>query len=374
MHAILLLVLVSLASCHGLRSPPPWDCTDKAVLNISADGYHWKPSDNPLKSQYVEWWFFTVLDESNDLGLVFGYGLSDPGNFFGQRGAVVSSMVYPQFNVAPMKNISTLNTNTLIPFEQFVAHSQNATVTMGPENSITVIDEYTYHLVGRSADGLTWWNLTYVQLADGMNENVEVPELMQLDWVSYMPAARVSGVMHYQGQTIQINNALGYHDHNYGYWPEAIFNWLWAQFSGVSATTGKRFTSVTGAYKIPVVTNDTYIGYVIIRYGDQHIKLGTLCGDKFELIPMAFEPWPGHPGKKVSVHNVASAESDQYRVVFDWKTKVWALNPGGLPMHLLVAEQISTYNVQLYQKTNGQWSLLDSFVGDGFNEWCDMEI
>jgi len=49
-----------------------------------------------------------------------------------------------------------------------------------------------------------------------MRQGVDVAPLIKLDWISYMPAAFVSGKVSVSGQEVQLKNVLGYHDHNYG--------------------------------------------------------------------------------------------------------------------------------------------------------------
>eukprot|EP01116_Phalansterium_solitarium_P022422 TRINITY_DN7401_c0_g1_i1.p1 TRINITY_DN7401_c0_g1~~TRINITY_DN7401_c0_g1_i1.p1 ORF type:complete len:380 (-),score=162.35 TRINITY_DN7401_c0_g1_i1:469-1608(-) len=351
---------------------PPWDCSDSIKYNASADGYRWNPGYNVLKVEYSEWWFFTLIDPVNNLAMAYGYAVHDPDNVFGKGMSGLSSMVYEKVYGVPELNITTLNDDQSFKLDSFHATPDNATLSVGGGNTITVIDAQTYQVVGGSANGATW-NLTYVQLADAMQVLVQAPGVLELDWISYMPGAVVNGLVTFNGRTYQVKDAVGYHDHNFGFWPQPLFNWIWANYNGRSNTTGATFAMVMGAYKIPE-TNDTYIGYVLVRYGGQHIEFGTMCGDSFELVPQEFVPWPGRDGKTISVHNIMATHNHKYRLVVEYKTRVWSLNPAGLDMGLLVSEQISAYHVQLFQASGNGWSLLDELTGEGFNEWCDTII
>ncbi len=57
-------------------------------------------------------------------------------------------------------------------------------------------------------------NLTYKQMVPACREEMQVPDLVKLDWISYMPSAEVEGYIVYQGVKTPISGK-GYHDHNW---------------------------------------------------------------------------------------------------------------------------------------------------------------
>jgi hypothetical protein len=257
--------------------------------------------------------------------------------------------------------------NILDPYayEQFSAFKENATVYIGKNNFIKVLNETTYQIVGNSSNGqISWW-LTFEQMSYACRQKDEVPELLELDWISFMPSAYVYGFIQYNNKMYSIKTT-GYLDHNYGAWPTNLFNWIWAQFHRVD----QDFSLVLGSYHIPE-TKD-YIGYVFIRWRNQRIEIGTLCKDHFHLQPLE---WKIVDGKKYSIHNKVEAFNTQYRIIFEYKARVSNENPGGRGLGLKVFEQISQYQVDLYQKHGQDWIILQqNITGYGFSEWSHIEI
>ncbi|CAF3799611.1 unnamed protein product [Rotaria sp. Silwood1] len=251
-------------------------CSDKETLILQSDGFqHVRDKDPLISALYREWWFFTLYDQQIDIGFCIGYGIADPAKTFGQQGATVGGMLWT--SVTNNTGQNSIDVSDIYNYEEFSAYKENATVTIGHQNFIKVLDQTTYQVAGRSRNGQIYWSLTYKQCSYGCRQKIDVPELLDLDWISYMPSARVSGIIQYNNHTFTINTT-GYHDHNYGAWPTDLFNWIWSQFHRVD----KEFSFILGSYHIPL-TEDDYIGYVFIRYRGQKIKIGTLCGNQFHL-------------------------------------------------------------------------------------------
>jgi hypothetical protein len=206
----------------------------------------------------------------------------------------------------------------------------------------------------------------FQQMSYACRQKINVPKLLELDWIAYMPSAYVVGLVKYNNRTFLINTTA-YHDHNYGAWPEDLFNWIWAQFHRVD----KDFSLVLGAYHIPT-TEDSYTGYVFIRWRGQRIEIGTLCGDEFHLKPLE---WQIVDGKKYSIHTKIEALSKKYKIQIEYKARVSNDNPGGRGLGLKVFEQISQYQVVLYGKNGEDWVVLeDNLTGHGFSEWSNVKF
>lgn len=58
----------------------------------------------------------------------------------------------------------------------------------------------------------------------------------------------------------------------------------------------------------------------------------------------------------------------------EYKAKLSNDNPGGRGLDLSVFEQLSFYNVKLYKKTAGAWSLVVNPSGWGFSEWSNVVV
>lgn len=340
-------------------------CPDNYTLGLESDGYQFIDKQYPLLSAlYREWWFFALYDPIVDVGFCMGYSVSDPGKTFHLEMSGIAGMLWT--SVANNTGQDPVNILDSYKYEQFTAYKENASVAIGEHNFISVLDQTTYRVVGKSVDGEMSWSLTFEQKAYACRQNEEVPELLELDWIAYMPSAHVVGWIQYINQTLSINTTA-YHDHNYGAWPTNLFNWIWAQFHRVD----KDFSLVLGSYHIPE-TEDSYIGYVFIRWRGQRIEIGTLCGDHFHLKPLE---WQIVDGRKYSIHTKVEASNIQYKIDIEYKARVSNDNPGGRGLGLKVFEQISQYQVVLYGKQGADWVILeDNLTGHGFSEWSHADI
>ncbi|CAF1428710.1 unnamed protein product, partial [Rotaria sordida] len=339
-------------------------CTDNETLTLKNDGYQYARGKDPLISAlYREWWFFTLYDIQIDIGFCIGYAVSDPAKTFGEQGAAVGGMLWT--SVTNNTGQDSIDVSDVYNYEQFSAYKENATVTID-QNFIKVLDETTYQVVGSSRNEQIRWSLTFKQYSYACRQKEDVPELLDLDWISYMPSARVVGVIQYNNQNFTINTT-GYHDHNYGAWPTDLFNWIWSQFHRID----KEFSFVLGAYHIPL-TEDDYVGYIFIRYRGQRIKIGTLCGNQFHLKPLERKIIDG---KKYSVHTKVETSDDNYKIDIEYKARVNNKNPGDRGLGLKVFEQISYYQVSFYQKQGQDWlPLEENLTGYGFSEWSHTNL
>lgn len=81
-------------------------------------------------------------------------------------------------------------------------------------------------------------DLTYKRITKGfMVDNVSFSAIDQInnnDWMSWvvpMPYAYVTGTIKHKGKEINIRNATGYMDHNFGFWVGDDMKWDWNQFN-----------------------------------------------------------------------------------------------------------------------------------------------
>jgi len=365
MKKIKFLITLFLFSLNVCVECTTINCPDNETLNLESDGYQYIRGKDPLiAALYREWWFFALYDPLNDIGFCMGYSVADPAKTFHLEASGVAGMLWTKVQNNTGEN--PINVLDVYKYEDFTAYEQNATVSIGANNSIHVINEKTYEIKGISKDNDMKWLLTFQQQSYACRQREEVPDLLELDWLSYMPSSYVSGYIQYKNTTYFINTTA-YHDHNYGAWPTNLFNWIWAQFHRIE----DNFSLVLGSYHIPT-TEDEYIGYVFIRWNNQRIKIGTLCLDTFHLKPLE---WQIVDGRKYSIHTVVQAWNDRYKISLEYKARVSNDNPGGRGLGLKVFEQISFYQADLYEKQGDQWIVLQgNITGYGFSEWSHAEI
>ena len=174
-------------------------CDDPAVLPASADG-----RQNPAGAHhgYVEWWFFTTFSPKSDVGLALSYNAAHRG---------VSAMVYLHASHPARASVEHYHAS----FSTVTSTPDNATAHWDASNNVVVVDEKTY--IVRGSMGGASWTLRYEQAVDACREHVDIlKNFIKLDWVAYMPSAKVTGTLTLNGTTFDLSDATGYHDHNSG--------------------------------------------------------------------------------------------------------------------------------------------------------------
>ena len=193
----------------------------------SDDAYHLRNwSGTPALSAYTEWWYFNVVDTTQNLQAVLVYYIANPDQLgTGGSAANMVAIVYTPGAVTPEADP--------YPVTSFHASYSAANVTLGG-NSIHVAGANTYVLTGASLDGAVSWNLTFTRQATSF-QGFNAAELgaapwEKMSWLVYMPRAAVSGQLTANGVTYIVNGS-GYHDHNWGEWLPKDVLWNWAQYS-----------------------------------------------------------------------------------------------------------------------------------------------
>lgn len=384
-------LLPLLAGVVALTRAQIFGCGDSDVLPPKADARQ-NPADGG--PGYVEWWFFTAYSKEHDLGAVLTYHPL-------QEHSSASAMLY--FNASHPDAATTIRVGESFPAGS--SSTESANQTLGPANSVTVVDAKTYLLrgsVGETGKGNATWDLRFEQAVDAAREHVDVLGLLKLDWISYMPSAAVSGTVSWtpaaatwRGEapatvTFELVGAYGYHDHNSGKWPKKAAASL-ASSAAVAASdeveaslpftfdykwgsTGdaKSVGAVYGAYMLPGALANLSVGYVFVRAHDTHIKFGTLClGHSIRLHALGFIDRPD--GHKEATGVVLTAESPDYQLTWTHQRRSSATGGGG-GLGLVVYEQLSVHNLTLVDKRAGATStapmvaLTNSF---GFTEWSN---
>jgi len=134
-------------------------CPDNETLDMESDGYQYIRKKQPLiPVLYREWWFFALYDPLEDVGFCMGYSVTDPAKKFSLETSGLAGMLWTSVeNNTGQDPIDILD---VYDYEQFSAYKENATVTIGKDNSIKVLDPTTYQVVGKTKNGQTRWSLT----------------------------------------------------------------------------------------------------------------------------------------------------------------------------------------------------------------------
>ncbi|EFC44937.1 predicted protein [Naegleria gruberi] len=325
---------------------------------MQSDAFQWRKSENRLLSSYYrEWWFFATYDPKADVGFCMGYNVQDPLRTFNKERSSMAGMIWPSVQ----KQQKVIDVEDYFTLDDFKANEHNASMQITPNNYIQVLDSENYVIVG-SSHNVKWW-LQFTQTCYACREVIQVPEVIQLDWISYMPAAKVKGIIQIDGRNISIDT-IGYHDHNYGSWPASLFDWIWSQFNHAESD----LAIVTGSYKLPLTSES--VGYAFIRFRGKRIKIGTLCANSFELIPLE---WKNFNGKMYCVRAQVKTHNKDWKLEMEYRAQVSDRNPGDRGLGLFVYEQISHFSVQLYEKVSNEWKVAANVTGYGFSEWTDLK-
>ena len=108
-----------------------------------------------------------------------------------------------------------------------------------------------------------------------------------LGWANALPGAQVTGSMTVAGYTYNFNNALGYHDQNWGDYPFAalVQSWYWGHFT-------------LGPYVVTVFDGIATDGleHAIAYVAENDVELVSDCGVGSSTIRPINGTWPAHIG------------------------------------------------------------------------------
>jgi len=197
------------------------------IVLPAKDAYHLKYwPNNPALTAYTEWWYFNLVDTSQNVKAVLVYFITNPD----QMGTAPAGGNMVAIAYTPTGVTSEVD---LYPSSEFNAAYNLANVQMG-SNTIQVTSDNTYQLAGASQDGALAWNLTYNREAQSFL-GIDLGALgtqpwERMSWLVYMPRAGVTGQLTVNGTMYAVNGS-GYHDHNWGEWIQSDILWNWAQYS-----------------------------------------------------------------------------------------------------------------------------------------------
>jgi hypothetical protein len=334
----------------GLLPPATW--AGAPGVTPADDAYHYRDwADGHHDVNYVEWWYFNLVDARQNLQAVFTYFVADPTNVAGIGLTQLTAIAYTPAGIVSL--------NDVYPPDAFQGSYDQADVQI-EANRIEVIDADTYHIVGATRDGRLSWDLTYARqapswfAADRMVVGTRPWE--QMSWLVYMPRAAVTGQLTVDGQTYTVA-ASGYHDHNWGEWVFTDALWNWAQYSepGLSFELGDFIGGPAGLASLEVQGERTV--FTKDQYRLVHTRWAYDRADR--------QPYP--------VESQFFAENATTRLRLTLSVTATDVLRGGYPPPLplaLIYEQTAEYTGRLWRKDpSGAWQLATSFQGGGFKEY-----
>jgi len=337
-------LLVTISSAFAFVAPG-------AQVLASDDAYHYNYfADGQHDGTYIEWWYFNLFAE--DIRIIFSYAIIDPENYTGGGMAAVGTVAYTPQGV--------VDESDMFPTNRFSASYAQADVQI-EDNAIEVIDSDTYRIVGSIGNGRVQWALTYVRQSDawlgGDREKVGMFPWEQMSWLVYMPGAYVSGEVTVDGELYSLDNAPGYHDHNWGEWvpPNALWNWAQYFEPGLSLEMGDFVNKSAGVVGIE------FQGNRIVFSKEEYRLIHTQWGfDEENRKPFPTMTW-------------LYAENDTARLLLRMESQETEGLRTEVPFPLpgvIVYEQTAEYEGWLWDRnSDGTWQFLVSFHGNGFKEY-----
>jgi predicted secreted hydrolase len=213
-HLLLSAFFILVTACPALA----------AEATLKDDAYHYTPN-GINDGLFTEWWYFNGRD--NDTQFLFSYFLIDPENITGMRKIWLLAIAMEDIPVVGLYQGQDFEANSTAPY-----------VSLG-NNTMVALNSSTYRIEGDVKDFIfsmpMSWNLTYTADANPWFVASDQRPVGHIDgdWMNYliyMPSARVEGTMTLRGLTRNVS-AVGYHDHNWGRWAFNDPRWNWASLS-----------------------------------------------------------------------------------------------------------------------------------------------
>ena len=303
---------------------------------------------------YTEWWYFNWVDPKT------------------RRSGMVT---FSCFNPTDVDLMGVVNLNSAVFDEQgsgitvkmdyhgiseFWASAEKAEVTLAG-STLTAIDANTYEIKATSDDGQVSMALIYTQ-ADApqvLASNVHGSSPWEVSsWLAYMPSARVNGWVDVGGERIELVDATGYHDHDWGIWFLPGNVWAWASFSDPS----RQIAFDVGLH----AAFQKSVAY--FRHGDLRLSFPQ---ESFSSTFADWEHWRLAWKYPKTVTFAAVDGTGHYRVEMTWRVT------GTAPLWkypLIVFEQAAQFTGQLQKKDGEGWAPVLDFDVLGFCEYTSKWV
>jgi len=313
--------------------------TPRKPATLADDAFHFAQyAKNPHAFWYTEWWYFNLFDPATDLAAEVTFAVFNPGNKFPMGVASLNSIVVPPGDSPAVKM-------DYYGLSNFSASAEQADVRIGA-HQVTVIDEDTYHIKAESKDGSLAFDLTYHQ-ADAPQFLVDDEQGDGWDltsWLVYMPTARVDGTVRLGTKEYTVQNATGYHDHDWGMWEVWKRSWSWADVAIPDQDFGFVLAE-KGAF-------NRSIAYV--RYKDVRLSMPN---ENQTFKQSDWKSWAWFWKYPTKLDFSGESEDGRYRLELSWNVTDTAVL---WHYPLIVFEQIAEFKGAFYEKDDatGEWTPL----------------
>jgi hypothetical protein len=331
--------------------PPP---RPSGPITIRDDAYHYQDyASSPGAFWYTEWWYFNFHDPATGIDGICTFAIFNPGDkdFLGAASLTACVFVPGETMADPVIEYFELS--------DWSASYDKCDVTLG-KSRCEALDAQTYRVTASTSDGGILLDLTYTQadapqfLAHDVHGKDEPWEVSS--WLVYMPSARVSGTVLYRGRTYRLQNAVGYHDHDWGMWHVYAKTWSWAYMSSPD-----KQVSFDLGFHAAFQLSDAYFRY-------QGLRL-IIPEENFKITQDDWVSWDIAWKYPTSMTFSATDGGGNYQIDLAWKvTQTAAL----WKYPVIVFEQAAHYVGRLQQRIGGNWQTIAKFDEPGFCEYTSL--
>jgi hypothetical protein len=179
------------------------------TISLKDDAYHYNN-----EKTYVEWWFFQVINETQDIHFYISY------HMIHQKNSYITA------NIGVFEGNSIYEIRKSYPLSEFYASYEKPDVKMG-DCFLEALDEDTFLVYGSLDNGKNSaiWDLTFERTALPYDF---IESAGETEYLCYLPGSWVNGTIELNGVFYSMNNSYGYHDHNWGGGPYLPCQWAWA--------------------------------------------------------------------------------------------------------------------------------------------------
>ncbi|MDF2696128.1 MAG: hypothetical protein K0S65_4511, partial [Labilithrix sp.] len=338
--------------------PPRKPTANERVPTLVDDAAHAESFRNhPHKEWYTEWWYFNIRDPKTGLALLSMYEASPFGLGTGAFAAMVFGAGSAPFDATDLYAPSDVSVSSTHP-----------DVHIGPNNRVFAIDDDTYRIVAKSRDGRIAWDLT-LERAEGAGPSWLLDDARgPLDWeegwwMTWLPLARARGTVTVDGIVHEIEDAVAYHDHNWGVWCSPARNWQWMQCSSLTERVALDLGYSDGFDPPRAAILD--LDGRRIQFDASGIELPTYVG---------FRDWPKTPWKYPQGATTTLIDPEErVRVEVEWSAEENATLP--LYTTIVLFEQHVRVTLRVSERNEtGEWQPPRTFTLDGIAEWSDSYL
>jgi hypothetical protein len=340
------------------------------------DVFH-PPKDSSQMLLYNEWQYFNIMDEKQNLSIACSFQLNGALNasevFFGYHTKNGTSNASPGAYPLSITKYSALTPDVIIA---------NSTVKLTP-------DGYSVHVA--SDDGSKVLDALFIPESepspDYISRGFSPAHGGIINWLVASPKMKVNGKLTVDGKKYILKNAIGYHDHDWGYWNWNDLGWDWGQVTetkkysngndiGKYSLNFGNFTDANHTRLLNPVLNLWSNQELATSFSGKHtqIKHSNFVNVTIPLYPGAELPSGSFPLPLNTNISASSRTGDYLNIKFTTELENSSPVPVPVPMvdssgHIIVKYRLIWEMLGIYKVEGKIKGKPVSFIANGFMEY-----